>query len=90
MESWKSQKDLDKSNNQGLIQESSSDSDAVDIPQEGDNDTVWGCLLTFPNPRPRVDYNSYRLERLGQDRASAYFKSLAQAKRMERTSQEKS
>jgi transposase InsO family protein len=35
------------------------------------------------------DYNSYRLEQLGQDRASAYFKSLAQAKRMERTTQEK-
>jgi hypothetical protein len=35
------------------------------------------------------DYNSYRLERLGQDRASAYFKSLAQAKRMERNSQVK-
>jgi transposase InsO family protein len=32
-----------------------------------------------------LDYNSYKLKQLGQDRAAAYFKSVAQAKNMERT-----
>jgi hypothetical protein len=32
-----------------------------------------------------ADFNSYRLKQLGQDRAAAYFKSLSQAKKMERT-----
>ena len=32
-----------------------------------------------------ADYNSYKLKQLGQDRAAAYFKSVAQAKNMERT-----
>ena len=32
-----------------------------------------------------ADYNSYKLQQLGQDRAAAYFRSLAQAKNMERT-----
>jgi transposase InsO family protein len=32
-----------------------------------------------------LNYNSYKLKQLGQDRAAAYFKSVAQAKNMERT-----
>jgi transposase InsO family protein len=32
-----------------------------------------------------ADYNSYKLEQLGQSRAAAYFKSIAQAKNMEKT-----
>ena len=32
-----------------------------------------------------LDYNSYKLKQLGQDRASAYFKSVAQAEKMNRT-----
>jgi transposase InsO family protein len=32
-----------------------------------------------------LNYNSYKLGRLGQERAEAYFKSIAQAKKMQRT-----
>ena len=48
-------------------------------------DVVRAPLDPLERKEALANYNSYRLSQLGQDRASAYFKSVAQANKMRRT-----